>query len=175
MKSALFMTCILGTLTVGAVADDTDQKLIMLPTATAKCSDGSPIGYHFRPAPADGQHNKLTIWLKGGAMCVGYADCIERQTESLGSSKYWPKTHEGAAIQSTNKTINPDFFDWNHIYIEYCSGDFWSGTSAEPINPFPEGGPKKFVFAGQLMLSEILDHLSSDHKPPEELVSRVAP
>ena len=150
----------------------------MLPKATAQCSDGSPIGYFFRPAPAGGQKNKFTIWLKGGAMCVDYDDCITRQSSGLGSSKYWLKTHAGAAIQSTNKTINPDFFDWNHVYIEYCSGDFWSGTSPERINPFPEGGEKKFVFAGQLILSEVLDHLSENGtiSAVEELVSRsVAP
>ena len=70
--------------------------------------------------------------------------------------------------------VSIDFYDWSHVYIEYCSGDFWSGTSTEPINPFPEGGEKKFVFAGQLFLSEVLDHLSDNgHHTPEEFVSRI--
>jgi hypothetical protein len=155
-------------------SQNTDQKLIMLPNVTAKCSDGSPIGFFFRPAPEGGQKNKLTIWLKGGAMCQDYDDCIHRQSSSLGSSKYWLDTYEGVAIQSTNKTTNPDFFDWNHVFMEYCSGDFWSGTSPKPINPFPKGvGGKKFVFSGQLFLSEVLDHLAknSAFSALEELVS----
>ena len=58
--------------------------------------------------------------------------------------------------------------------MEYCSGDFWSGTSPKPINPFPKGvGGKKFVFSGQLFLSEVLDHLAknSAFSALEELVS----
>ena len=57
--------------------------LVMLPKYNATCSDGSPVGFYFRPAPADGQRNKLTIWLKGGAMCADYEDCVTRKSQNL--------------------------------------------------------------------------------------------
>jgi hypothetical protein len=152
-----------------------DQKLIMLPTTAgnATCSDGSPVGFHFREAPAGGQRGKLTIWMKGGAMCTSYEDCIMRQSQNLGSSKFWLPTHEGMAIQSINKTINPDFYDWNHAYLEYCSGDFFSGISPVPINPWPEQGKQKFVFAGLLHLDQVVDYLletSLGGRVPEEVI-----
>jgi hypothetical protein len=81
----------------------------MLPKYNATCSDGSPVGFYFRPAPADGQRKKLTIWLKGGAMCADYEDCATRKSQNPGSSKYWLPTHLGRAIQSTNKTENRVF------------------------------------------------------------------
>jgi hypothetical protein len=161
-----------------AAADETvagDQKLIMLPTMqyNATCSDGSPVGFYFRPAPPGGQRNKVTLWLKGGAMCSDYQDCLSRKSKNLGSSKYWLPTHEGVAIQSPNKTENPDFFDWNHIYLEYCNGDFWVGTSPKPVNPWPGQGEEKFVFAGQLHLSQVIDEYLSKEvygQAPEEFI-----
>jgi hypothetical protein len=55
----------------------------MLPKYNATCSDCSPVGFYFRPAPADGQRKKLTIWLKGGAMCADYEDCVTRKSQNL--------------------------------------------------------------------------------------------
>jgi hypothetical protein len=38
---------------------------------------------------------------------------------------------------SPNSTINPDMWDWNHVYLPYCSQDQWSGqnTTGSWANP----------------------------------------
>ena len=35
---------------------------------------------------------------------------------------------EGKDILSTDCNINPDFCDYNHVLIPYCSSDFWLGN-----------------------------------------------
>jgi hypothetical protein len=33
---------------------------------------------------------------------------------------------------------NPDFYDWNHVYLPYLSGDIWLGNSEAKVNPWNE-------------------------------------
>lgn len=140
-----------------------DMHLVMLPTDkyNATCSDGSPVGYYWRPSPSGSKNkDKVVFWLKGGDFCKSYSDCVARQSKpGLGSSKAWPKTYYGNGIQSPDKEENPDFFDWNHVYLEYCSGDLWTGMQVEPVNPWPGSGPENFTFAGHLYFSQVIDHL----------------
>ena len=145
-------------------ADGNMMQLVMLPAAqyNATCTDGTSVGYYWRPAPQDSpNHDKVVLWLKGGAYCSTYDDCVQRQSKpGLGSSKAWPQTYIGNGIQSPDKTVNPDFFDWNHAYLEYCTGDLWTGEQVEPVNPWgASSGPQKFTFTGHLYLSQVLDHL----------------
>eukprot|EP00936_MAST-01D_sp_MAST-1D-sp1_P000667 g667.t1 len=156
-----------------------DMHLVMLPTSryNATCTDGSPVGYYWRPAPSGSPNSdKVVMWLKGGAYCTSYADCVERQSKpGLGSSKAWPKTYVGNGIQSTDKGANPDFWDWNHAYLEYCSGDLWAGMQVEPVNPWgASSGPDTFTFTGHLCISQVLDHLeevSHGAKPSEFILT----
>ena len=50
----------------------------------ARCLDGSPSGYYFRPGV---ESDKFVIFLQGGGLCVTPVDCLHRAKGPLGSSK----------------------------------------------------------------------------------------
>lgn len=41
---------------------------------------------------------------------------------------------------------NPDFRDWNRIYVPYCSGDVWEGQAEDPLNPWDAADPWRGYF-----------------------------
>jgi hypothetical protein len=48
-------------------------------------------------------------------------------------------------VLSNQQTVNPDFFDANHVFIPYCTGDVHGGTQSAanqwgtflPVSVFP--------------------------------------
>jgi len=46
------------------------------------------------------------------------------------SASAGPELRESNGIQSTSAQDNPDFYNANHVYVHYCSSDFWSGHRA---------------------------------------------
>ena len=39
---------------------------------------------------------------------------------------------------------NPDFHDWNHVYLPYLSGDLWLGSSEAKVN-YARAAPSFFT------------------------------
>ncbi|CAI7843250.1 unnamed protein product, partial [Closterium sp. NIES-54] len=72
-----------------AVTPNATLVLLANNTFGAKCLDGSPPGYYFRPGAAAGRL-RWHIYLPGGAWCVTPADCSARAGTRLGSSKSFP-------------------------------------------------------------------------------------
>jgi hypothetical protein len=170
------MFCLLMWAALGVV--QAEMQLHMLPAEqyNATCTDGSPVGFYFEPS-ASGQQTKFIFWLKGGSACWSYEDCVARQTEftpsgvgALGSSRGWNPTYTGLGIQNTNPADNPEFFDFNMIYLEYCSGDQWRGEQLIPMNPWGEGN-KTFAFAGHLHLSQVVDFVLDRYTPTEVILT----
>ena len=56
---------------------------------------------------------------------------------------------------STNQTLNPTMYDWNHVYIEYCDGGSFSGDQQETVMS-TEG---LLYFRGKRILNAVLDSL----------------
>ena len=93
----------------------------------AVCLDGSPGGYHI-------QHRDNTAWtihLQGGGWCTSISDCLKRASTQLGSSKTYPtdmdrilEGFDGGAhgIFSSNRTINPRFYNHTKAWLRYCDG-----------------------------------------------------
>lgn len=40
----------------------------------------------------------------------------------MGSSSHFDETWTGEGIFNRDKKSNPEFYNWNAIYINYCSG-----------------------------------------------------
>lgn len=85
------------------------------------CLDGSPPGYYIRHGMDSGS-NKWILHMEGGAWCYNSKDCYNRSQTDLGSSKSWPKNTALNGFLSDNKKINPDFYNWNIVYLMYCDG-----------------------------------------------------
>jgi hypothetical protein len=117
---------------VCASASAPDFQLELFPAELAKqrgaqCLDHSPAGYYIRKQDP----TKWLIFLEGGGLCVTPFDCLARRDSAQGSSKYWDrfKTPEGPSATSTS-ALNP-FQNHSHVYVPYCSGDTWLGSSAQ--------------------------------------------
>lgn len=94
----------------------------------ALCNDGTPAVYYFRPGIGDNADNWI-IYLEGGGSCPSVEACRQRQEqypERMSSENAQPSFY---GITHHNPDLNPDFFDFNHVYVWYCSSDLWSGTN----------------------------------------------
>ena len=118
----------------------TPLNLVLLPSSfkTQRCLDGSPFGYYIRRSKSQVNSQKWIIFLMAGGACVTPIDCGQRKNTFRGSSKFWNSTFIPGTdfpginamhdILSDNPEDNPEFFDYNHVYLQYCSGDLWTGT-----------------------------------------------
>ncbi|GJP49092.1 hypothetical protein CLOM_g8353, partial [Closterium sp. NIES-68] len=101
----------------------------------AKCLDGSPPGYYFRPGTGGGKH-MWHIYLPHGGWCLTAAQCATRSRTALGSSTFYPDDPTNATLSpnfngilSSNSTANPPFYNWNLVRLIYCDGAGYSGTA----------------------------------------------
>ncbi|XP_057799656.1 pectin acetylesterase 11-like [Salvia miltiorrhiza] len=96
----------------------------------AVCVDGSPDGYYLQPGSGDGAKNWL-IYINGGGWCENITTCRDRFNEYNGNSRISfsniPNSNgtlsvakDFTGILSQNQAINPDFYNWNRIYVTYC-------------------------------------------------------
>ena len=142
----------------------TPLSLVFLPESyeTERCLDGSPFGYFIRRSVSTVNSRKWIFLLEGGGLCVEPIDCIARKHTDEGSSLYWddlfiPGTDGLKDILSDNPNENPDFFDYNHVYLKYCSGDTWTGTR----DSFDQFG---LWFSGHNNIKAAIEHINKTEK-----------
>eukprot|EP00440_Ansanella_granifera_P061169 gb/GFBE01066309.1/.p1 GENE.gb/GFBE01066309.1/~~gb/GFBE01066309.1/.p1 ORF type:complete len:402 (+),score=65.78 gb/GFBE01066309.1/:1-1206(+) len=141
-------------------------QLTMLGQGSPKCLDGSDTGYYLSRSknPAS---TEWVVFLQGGSMCFSEADCSGRKQSQLGSSKYWSHTLSGEkagaiSLLSDDPAVNPDFHDFNHLYVPYCSGDVFVGQQKVATNPFDNASSETFFFQGFDLVANITDVLLKD-------------
>ncbi|KAH6755667.1 Pectinacetylesterase family protein, partial [Perilla frutescens var. hirtella] len=89
----------------------------------AVCIDGSPAGYHYASGSGVGAKN----WL-GGGWCSDISDCQYKRTIYLGSSS-GITTANLTGMLSKRQDVNPDFYNWNRIYVYYCDQSSFLGDT----------------------------------------------
>ncbi|KAI5001355.1 hypothetical protein ZWY2020_026005 [Hordeum vulgare] len=111
---------------------ETTLPLTLLAGAQEKgavCLDGTPPGYHVQRGSGDGSNNWL-IHLQGGGWCSTVQDCSSRRNSSLGlGSSNFMKPILFAGILGSDQQLNPDFYNWNKVYVRYCDGGSFSGDA----------------------------------------------
>ena len=70
---------------------------------------------------------KYILHLEGGGWCFTLDQCFGRTKMSLGSSKSWPDTKEIDGVFSDDPSVNPDFYNWNGVFLMYCDGGSFAG------------------------------------------------
>ncbi|KAL5727493.1 [Wnt protein] O-palmitoleoyl-L-serine hydrolase [Ranunculus cassubicifolius] len=106
-------------------------KMTLVPNARAQgavCLDGSLPAYHFDRGFGIGARNWL-LQFEGGGWCNDVNSCLERATTRRGSTYYMNKFEVFSGILSNNKSLNPDFYNWNRVKIRYCDGGSFAGDS----------------------------------------------
>lgn len=126
----------------------------------AKCNDGTTPLFFFRRGTGIGA-NKWVLYFQGGGFCSDEKACKMRAPK-LTSSNSWRRSQlseigdnedRADGIISNNPAHNPDFYNWNHVFMVYCSSDGWAGTRAASPESFG------WHFAGHYIVDSMLDAL----------------
>ncbi|GFP81558.1 protein notum homolog, partial [Phtheirospermum japonicum] len=100
----------------------------------AVCLDGSPAGYHYSEGYGDGANHWL-VYLAGGGWCGTTDGCLYRVKEKPGISTTINITFTYFdGILSPMQANNPDFYNWNRVYVRYCDGSSFMGD-VEAVDP----------------------------------------
>ena len=92
------------------------------------CLDGSAPGYYIRPGAGDSTE-KWIVHLMGGGWCrKGLEDCYNRTRTEYGTTKLWPDSLPLDGFLSDDPAVNPDFHNWNMVYVIYCDGSSFAGN-----------------------------------------------
>ncbi|CAK8988900.1 unnamed protein product [Durusdinium trenchii] len=138
LSSAVFGLGLFALITSTAEGDQPANAYRIGPEtgyAKARCLDGSPGLYYFSPGSGSGT-SKFQIFHEGGGFCNSDSSCFDRAKGRLGSSSSDPKTwdleKQGNLKFSRSSSENPLMHDWNHIFLRYCDGGYFSGDREEP-------------------------------------------
>ncbi|XP_037416307.1 pectin acetylesterase 5-like isoform X3 [Triticum dicoccoides] len=113
----------------------------------AVCLDGTPPGYHLQRGSGDGSGSWL-VHLEGGGWCSTLKDCSGRRMSVLGSSKFMkPLQFAGHGIFDSDEIYNPDFYNWNKVYVRYCDGASFAGDAE---------GQAQFTSEGYASMKQLL-------------------
>ncbi|KAI8492473.1 hypothetical protein Bbelb_299260 [Branchiostoma belcheri] len=121
----------------------------------AYCLDGSRPGYYFIPGTGSGR-NKWRVHLDGGGSCDDLAECYSRSLTDNGSTRRLRTRDTFGGFLSPNQDENPDFFNWNLVYIHYCDGACFTSNRPDPVTL--KG--KTLYFRGQAILDAVLDEVN---------------
>eukprot|EP00794_Sanderia_malayensis_P014250 gene14250-15736_t len=122
----------------------------------AVCLDGTPPAYYLRPGKGLGV-NRWIIHFNGGAWCFDEQSCLDRSRGSLGSTKHLPAAPPVIqGINSPSMQQNPDFYDWNLVWIVYCDGASFTGDRADPVVVSGES----LFFRGKRVLDAVISDLT---------------
>lgn len=90
----------------------------------AICNKGDDFAYYVRRGTGTGS-NKWIVFLKGGGSCMNAAEC--RHRGKVFTMAPTEPTRKPGGIFETDQSRNPRFYNWNQIYLYYCSSDVWIG------------------------------------------------
>lgn len=80
-------------------------------------------------AGTGGAEKKWIVHLMGGGWCnKGVGDCYERSLTTEGSTKPWNQTFPLHGFLSDDPDVNPDFYNWNVVFVIYCDGGSFAGN-----------------------------------------------
>ena len=132
----------------------------------AKCLDGSNYRFNFREGKGEGK-NKFFFYFEGGGWCgqetLGenfIQSCFERANTSLGSKIGVLNSvviSRLVRLLSSKEKLNPNFYNWNKIFVRYCDG---SSFISDKI--YQENGNKIYMY-GKNNLFGVLNYLKIHH------------
>jgi len=98
----------------------------------ALCLDGSPGLYYLRRGSGGGLSRYL-IFFEGGGFCSSHEDCADRAGGYYGSTRGDGATRDlDHPFFTTSSTVSPLLWNWNHVFVRYCDGGYFSGSKQDP-------------------------------------------
>ncbi|KAK3763321.1 hypothetical protein RRG08_021144 [Elysia crispata] len=139
---------------------DGDLERVTLPRSFseprgARCLDGSPPAYYFRPSPVVSV-NYWLVYLPSGAWCSSPSECDERSRSSKGSSNMAKMSLAYDGILSHDCQQNPDFCMWNVVAFLYCDGGSFLGNATNPV----EYNGRRMYMRGAVIFDTLIEYLT---------------
>ena len=144
--------------TAFAAAPATKVLLDATKYPTARCLDGLMGAFYFSPATTASGRSKFYLHQEGGGGCNSVSDCAERSFSALGSSSPlygWRSTYDLSHYEvfSRSEAESPLLHDWNHVFMVYCDGGYFSGNGNDVVT---EDGGRRLHFRGAHILDAVL-------------------
>ncbi|RAL45032.1 hypothetical protein DM860_003791 [Cuscuta australis] len=110
-----------------------DNSTLVNPTflrdKKAVCLTGNRAAYYFLPGSGDALNNWL-VFIPSGGWCENFTSCVEYNlSHGTGTPSHPSPADIFSGILSSQKLENPDFYNWNRIYVRYCDGSSFTGNS----------------------------------------------
>ena len=122
----------------------------------AVCLDGTRGGFYFSPATDPENALDWQIYFQGGGWCYDEMDCWGRSFGNLGSSEHWSSTGSMDGLFSSDCGKNPEFCNFNRVWLVYCDGNSFSGNREQPV--VVRGKP--LFFRGKRIIDATLEALT---------------
>ncbi|KAH9412807.1 hypothetical protein DERP_009789 [Dermatophagoides pteronyssinus] len=131
------------------------MHLQWLSNSSVTCNDGTRAGYYIRQSPNGSK--RWLIFLEGGWYCMSKQACDQRwyKMRDFMTSFRWSQYKTVSGILSSSPTINPYWWNANHVFIPYCSSDIWSGD--QPANH--QSSQMTMSFLGSRIIDEVIGEL----------------
>jgi hypothetical protein len=144
----------------------TNKQLVYLLDNTtypdARCNDGTPAGYIFRPGTGLGTR-RWVVNLTHYSYCESNESCDGRPDSLLSTKAYMPGVSSGPALTgmlSADPAVNPDFYDANTVLVMYCSSDIFTGDKAPTRTPFDKkNAAETWYFKGRAIAAAVVQDL----------------
>jgi hypothetical protein len=162
-----------GGMASGTALQRVDVDLEAFPDA--RCNDGSPATFYFRPAATPAGAANWVIQLQGGGGCRTPDDCAQRwcsvdtnfgMTQMTSALAPALGTVADGILYRGGAHPNP-LGDHNHVFVRYCSSDAWAGRTGpidvDAIHPVTAAPVRyRIDFRGQDILDAVIATLRRD-------------
>ncbi|MEZ4362123.1 MAG: pectin acetylesterase-family hydrolase [Kofleriaceae bacterium] len=145
----------------------------------AKCNDGTPATFFFRPGSTVDGRKRWVIQLQGGGGCRHPDACAQRWCSvgtnfgmtQMTSTLAPPDGTRGDGILERAAAFGSPMRTWNHVFLRYCSSDNWSGMSGPVVvdshHPITGAAVQfQIEFNGRAILDAVVQLLRRDGSGP---------
>jgi hypothetical protein len=116
--------------------------------------DGTPAAYYFRSGTGTGSDSWI-VHLEGGSSCHDAAGCEASRNDKDFSSRKLKDTKRPTGIFSPEQSLNPDFFNWNHVFLNNCNAGNWGADDEVEISG------KTYYFHGLNIIKAVMEDLEA--------------
>ena len=135
----------------------------------ARCMDGSPYKFLLSKGFGNGTDSFLLFFEQGGFcgdndyesdnIYTVLPSCKRKQSNPLGTNKFALISRYFISyvsrLFSTKQSINPNFYNWNKVFVKYCDGAIFQGNHEEPFTY----KNSKIYIRGEYNVKELLHYL----------------
>ena len=128
----------------------------------AKALDGSSTHFYFGAASSSNRSRTWVFFMEGGSDCTDEATCaaIVKSGEGSGRNAAPSIPTPRAPLLHQDPAANPRFWDANHVYLPYMTGDFHGGQRCADTGRFAG----RYWFCGHRHLEATIDTLLKEHQ-----------